>query len=165
MALSMVICVALITPNNITTLLRPPVHDGQYCCGCDGTSTVNHHMIGPGSIYEFTGLSLSSNSIQYIARLPMTSRGSYGLDVGYRLWNISQLAAMAGFIMQLYKTNNAIKICFYDGTLFLLQWLHRCVKVKSGKFIVLLKIVLNKASYFVNCRSVFAIFSILVNND
>ena len=44
--------------------------------------------------------------------------------------------------------------------------LHMCVKVKSCKIVVLLKIFLNKATsdYFVNLSPIFTIFSILVNN-
>ena len=42
--------------------------------------------------------------------------------------------------------------------------LHRCIKVKSGKIVVLLKIFLNKATFacFVNLSPIFLIFS---NND
>ena len=41
---------------------------------------------------------------------------------------------------------------------------HKCVKVKSGKIVVLMKIFLNKAtSYcFINLQPIFTIFSILV---
>ena len=43
---------------------------------------------------------------------------------------------------------------------------HRCVKVKSGKIVVLLKIFLNKATSdcFVNLSPIVTIFSIQVNN-
>ena len=48
---------------------------------------------------------------------------------------------------------------------FCLQ-VHRCVKVKSGKIVVLLKIFLKKAisDCFINLSPIFTIFSILINN-
>ena len=51
-----------------------------------------------------------------------------------------------------------------EDTLFLL---HRCVKVKSGKIVVELKLLLNKTSLcrFINLSPSYIIFSIPVNND
>ena len=42
-----------------------------------------------------------------------------------------------------------------------------CVKVKSGKIVVLLKIILNQSTSdcFVNLSRIFTIFSIHINND
>ena len=45
--------------------------------------------------------------------------------------------------------------------------IHRCVKVKSGIIIFVLKIFLNEATsdYFINLCQIFTIFRILVNYD
>ena len=52
-------------------------------------------------------------------------------------------------------------------TWFQICMMHRCVKVKPGKSVVLLKIVLNKATSdcFVNISPIFTILYILANSD